>query len=112
MAIGRIGENANERGVQFFLIVERDKDDTGIGDRRSGFGIGGRDDRQATSNSRDGAATARGDAAAHEEQDVRIAKALGDLVVGKNVFDGNGNRNIAKALTEFGLAPLGMASKH
>jgi hypothetical protein len=38
--MSRVIEHAKQRGIDFVRVIERDEDDTGIGDCRSDFRVG------------------------------------------------------------------------
>src|SRR5579864_9518128 len=69
-----ITQDAHERVSQSRFVVAGNENHAGIGDWRSGFGAGKRDDWKTTRNAGDGATSAAGDGPAYKKQYVGSAQ--------------------------------------
>jgi hypothetical protein len=107
-----VGEDLDQGAAELGGLVWGNQEYAGVGYRCGGFGAGEGDYGEAAGDCGDGAATARRDGTADEEQNVAGAEVLHDLGGIDDAFDGEVNGRVAKAFAERGFAKLGVASEN
>jgi hypothetical protein len=107
-----VGEDLDQGVAELGGLVWGNQNYAGVGYRGGGFRAGEGDYREAAGDCGDGAAAARRDGTADEEQNVAGAEVLHDSGGIDDAFDGEVNGKVAKAFAERGFAKLGVAAEN